>query len=137
MPLNVTRIRTLISDVPKNAKLAYCLYRDERVPVAPKVALAAAAGVIVSPLDIPRWVPVFGELDMLALGVLAVKVFVDACPEDLVAEHQAALKARQSTFDDDWRAGLSVGRQAVATGVRRVLRGRRLRVLAEREDRSA
>ena len=101
MPLNLARVRTLLLDVPRNAKLAYCLLRDDRVPPASKVALGSALAVIVSPLDLPAWIPVIGELDMLALGVLAVKVFVEACPESLVREHQAALKRGDSILNRD------------------------------------
>ncbi len=140
MPMNFTRVRTLIGDVPRHAKLAYCLLRDDRVPAAPKAALLAALGVIIGPLDVPAWVPVLGELDMLALGVLAVKVFVDACPEELVEEHRAALKAGTSTFDDDWRAVRAVARLAFERAASRVARGRfrRVRLLQDhREDRSA
>jgi uncharacterized membrane protein YkvA (DUF1232 family) len=93
----------LLVEVPKHGKLAYCLLRDERVPRAPKAVLLAALGLIVSPIDIPAWIPVMGELDMLALGVLAVKTFIDACPEDIRREHQAALAARDSIFDHDLR----------------------------------
>ena len=111
MPLNLARVRTLLLDVPRNAKLAYCLLRDDRVPPAPKVALAGALTVIVSPLDLPAWVPVIGELDMLALGVLAVKVFVEACPEPLVREHQAALKRGDSILNRDVHVLFAVTRE--------------------------
>ena len=140
MPMNFTRVRTVLTDVPRHAKLAYCLLRDDRVPAAPKAALLAALGVIVSPLDVPAWVPVLGELDILALGVLAVKVFVDACPEELVEEHRVALKASTSIFDDDWRAARAVLRLAVERAVSRAAGGRfrRVRLLQDhREDRSA
>ena len=66
-----SRARSLIFEVPRYAKLAYCLLRDERVPKAPKAALMASLGLIVSPVDLPAWIPVVGEFDMLALGVLA------------------------------------------------------------------
>ena len=120
MPLNLARVRTLLLDVPRNAKLAYCLLRDDRVPPAPKAVLAGALALVVSPLDLPGWVPVIGELDMLALSVLAVKVFVEACPEPLVREHQAALKRGDSIlhrdlqvlvgFAREWARGVVVGR---------------------------
>jgi len=99
MPLTFARVRTLVMDVPRNAKLAYCLFRDDRVPAAPKVALLGALGIIVSPLDLPAWIPVIGELDMLALGVLAVKVFVEACPDALVAEHATRVGIGLATVD--------------------------------------
>src|SRR4030088_2433394 len=103
MPSVFSRAKELLLDVPRHGKLAYCLLRDERVPAAPKAVLLAALGVIVSPLDIPAWIPVLGEFDMLALGILAVETFIEACPEDLRQEHQAAIKAKESIFDRDWR----------------------------------
>jgi uncharacterized membrane protein YkvA (DUF1232 family) len=103
MPSVFSRAKELLVDVPRHGKLAYCLLRDERVPAAPKAVLLGALGVIVSPLDIPAWIPVLGEFDMLALGILAVETFIEACPEDLRQEHQAAIKAKESIFDRDWR----------------------------------
>ena len=99
--MNLRRIRALFFDVPKQAKLAYCLLRDGRVPVAPKAALLAAGGLIASPIDLPAWIPLVGELDLLALGLLATRVFIDACPEDLVQEHRAAIARGESRFDTD------------------------------------
>ena len=99
--------------MPRHGKLAYCLMRDERVPAAPKAALLAALGVIVSPLDFPAWIPVLGELDMLALGILAVETFIAACPEDIRREHQDALNAKQSIWDRDVRDTLGAARHGV------------------------
>lgn len=103
MGLPLGKLRTILLEVPNQGKLAYSLLRDPRVPLAPKIALLGALGVIVSPIDLPAWIPLVGELDILALGLLAVKVFVDACPEDLTREHREALKRGQSLFDDDVR----------------------------------
>jgi uncharacterized membrane protein YkvA (DUF1232 family) len=97
--------------VPRHGKLAYCLLRDERVPAAPKVVLLGALLLIVSPIDLPAWVPLMGELDMLALAVLAVSTFVEACPEDVRREHEEALKAGESTFDRDFRETVSAARE--------------------------
>jgi len=115
MPFDVSRVRAILMEVPRHGKVAYCLLRDPRVPVLPKLALLGALAVVASPLDLPGWIPVLGDFDMLALGILAVKVFVDACPEAIVEEHRRALKAGESRFDEDVR-GL-VG--AVRVGTRR------------------
>lgn len=101
MPGVLSRAKEVLIDVPKHGKLAYCLLRDDRVPVAPKAVLIGALGVIVSPIDFPAWIPVLGELDMLALGILAVETFVAACPADVRKEHEEAIKNRQSVFDRD------------------------------------
>jgi uncharacterized membrane protein YkvA (DUF1232 family) len=114
MNLSLSHVRTIIAEVPMHAKLAYCLIRDERVPVAPKAAVLGALGLIVSPIDFPAWIPVIGELDMLALGILAVKTFVDACPEEAVAEHRAAIGSRTSAWDRDRAAGAELAREGLA-----------------------
>lgn len=137
MPIDMSRLRTILLEVPRQGKLAYCLLRDSRVPAAPKVALLAALGVIVSPLDLPAWIPVVGDFDMLALSVLAVKVFVDSCPDAIVEEHRQALSAGQSTFDDDLRGVMELGRAGVGR-LRRTVAGvvmsRRHRALEETTD---
>src|ERR1700694_739594 len=99
----LSRAKEVLIDVPRHGKLAYCLLRDDRVPAAPKAVLLGALGVIISPIDFPAWIPVLGELDMLALGILAVETFVAACPEDLREEHEEAIKAKQSIFDKEVR----------------------------------
>jgi len=130
MPSVFSRAKELLVDVPRHGKLAYCLLRDERVPAAPKAVLLGALGVIVSPLDIPAWIPVLGEFDMLALGILAVETFIEACPESLREEHQAAIKAKDSIFDRDWRDTTGAARYAIGRTVNRV----RSRVLRRDEE---
>jgi uncharacterized membrane protein YkvA (DUF1232 family) len=125
MPVNLARVRTVVLEVPRNAKLAYCLLRDDRVPVAPKVALTGAIALIVGPIDLPAWIPVIGELDMLALAVLAVKVFIEACPEPLVQEHRAAIKRKDSIVDRDLRQLRKMLRREAQMAARRLFRGRR------------
>jgi uncharacterized membrane protein YkvA (DUF1232 family) len=124
MPSILSRAKTVLLDVPGRGKLAYCLLRDERVPATPKAVLLAALGVIVSPIDLPAWIPVVGELDMVALGLLAVETFIEACPAELRREHEMLLKSKQSIWDRDVRDTLSIARH----GVRRVLKRIRSRV---------
>jgi len=100
--------------------LAYCLLRDDRVPAAPKGVLLGALGIIVSPLDFPAWIPVLGELDMLALGILAIETFIAACPEEIRREHEAALRAKQSVWDRDVRDTVSAARHGVGRLVYRI-----------------
>jgi uncharacterized membrane protein YkvA (DUF1232 family) len=116
----LSRAKEVLVDVPRHGKLAYCLLRDERVPAAPKGVLLAALALIVSPIDFPAWVPLLGELDMLALGVLAVKTFVDACPEEVRREHEEALKLGESTFDRDFRDTAAAAREGTGRLVNRI-----------------
>ncbi len=107
----LARAREVLFEVPRHGKLAYCLLRDPRVPAAPKAAVLAALALIISPIDFPAWVPVLGELDMLALGVLAVKTFIEACPEAVRREHELALEAGESVFDRDLRDTVAAARE--------------------------
>jgi uncharacterized membrane protein YkvA (DUF1232 family) len=107
----LSRAKEVLIEVPRHGKLAYCLLRDPRVPAAPKAAVLGALALIVSPIDFPAWVPVLGELDMLALAVLAVKTFVEACPEDVRREHAEALKANDRVFDRDLRDTMSAAKE--------------------------
>jgi uncharacterized membrane protein YkvA (DUF1232 family) len=120
MPSVFSRAKQVLIDVPRHGKLAYCLLRDDRVPAAPKAALLAALGLIVSPIDFPAWIPVLGELDMLALGILAVETFVAACPEDVRKELEAAIEANQSVFDRDVRDTVGAARYGAGRFVNRV-----------------
>jgi uncharacterized membrane protein YkvA (DUF1232 family) len=114
MNLSLNHVRTIVGEIPMQAKLAYCLVRDERVPMAPKAAMLGALGLIVSPIDFPAWIPVIGELDMLALGILAVKTFVEACPEEVVADNRAAIRNRTSAWDRDRGAAVGAAREGLA-----------------------
>ena len=109
----LSRAKTVLVDVPKNGKLAYCLLRDERIPAAPKAALLVALGVIISPLRFPRWVPVLGDFDLLALAILAVATFIEACPEEIRLEHQAALQEKRSVWDRDVRDTVGAARHGL------------------------
>ena len=120
MPSVLSRAKQLLVDVPKHGKLAYCLLRDERVPAAPKAMLLGALGVIVSPIDLPAWIPVVGELDMVALGILAVETFVEACPENIRREHLAALETKSSIWDRDMRDTVSVARHGIGRLIERI-----------------
>lgn len=102
-------LKRLLLDLPRNLKLAYCLWLDPRVPVRNKAALGAAIGLIVTPyINLPAWIPVVGEMDILALGLLASRLFVGAAPDHVVAEHEAAIRRRESRFDRDVEAGRRV-----------------------------
>ena len=118
----LSRAKELLVDVPRHGKLAYCLLRDDRIPAAPKAVLLGALVLIVSPIDLPAWIPLMGELDMLALGVLAVSTFIEACPEEVRREHEAALKAGESTFDHDFRDTVAAARQGSGRLFNRVQR---------------
>lgn len=106
MLLSLRLLRRIARELPKYGKLTYCLYRDPRVPQRNKLALAAAIALILNPIvDVPLRLPVFGEMDAVALTVLAVRMFVERAPKDVVAEHQERIAVGTSIFDQDVREG--------------------------------
>ncbi|HKV89445.1 MAG TPA: YkvA family protein [Candidatus Dormibacteraeota bacterium] len=90
------------------------------MPAAPKAVLLGALGLIISPIDFPGWIPVLGELDMLALGVLAVETFIEACPEEVRREHEEALKEKQSVWDRDFRDTVAALRDGIGRLIHRI-----------------
>ena len=106
MLLSPRLLRRIARELPRYGKLTYCLYRDSRVPQRNKIALAAAMALILNPVvDVPLRLPIFGEMDAVALTVLAIRVFVDKAPKDVVAEHQEQISLGTSVFDQDLRSG--------------------------------
>jgi len=106
MLLSLRLLRRIARELPRYGKLTYCLYRDSRVPQRNKIALAAAMALILNPVvDVPLRLPIFGEMDAVALTVLAIRVFVDKAPKDVVAEHQEQISLGTSVFDQDLRSG--------------------------------
>lgn len=98
--------KALLIDLPRQLRLAYCLFRDDRVPIYVKGAFAAALGVIALPMvDLPASIPFVGELDTVALTLLAVRLFIAACPRYVVAEQERLITERHSRFDEDVRRG--------------------------------
>lgn len=126
MLLSLRLLRRIARELPRYGKLTYCLYRDSRVPQRNKIALAAAMALILNPVvDIPLRLPIFGEMDAVALTVLAVRVFVEKAPKDVVAEHEAQIALGTSVFDQDLRTGREGLRARLND-----LRGRGQRVVA-------
>jgi uncharacterized membrane protein YkvA (DUF1232 family) len=92
----------IASRVPDYARLIGALVLDERMPNDRKVMLGAAAGYIVIGRDlIPDSVPLIGGLDDLVVVVLAVDMFLDGVPPELLQEKLADLGIERAAFDRD------------------------------------
>lgn len=121
MPPLLTRLLPLLVDLPLQGKLAYCLFRDQRVPLRSKAALVGVLALVLGPIDLPAWVPL-GQMEAIPLAVLAVRVFNDTAPRQVAAEQRAALQERRSRFDNDWRTvanAVRSGVDAALTALRR------------------
>jgi uncharacterized membrane protein YkvA (DUF1232 family) len=92
----------LASRAPIYARLMFALVADERMPPARKALLAGAAGYLLLGRDIvPDQIPVLGGLDDLVIVVLAVDLFMDGVPDELLAEKLRDLGIDRPSFDDD------------------------------------
>jgi uncharacterized membrane protein YkvA (DUF1232 family) len=90
------------SRVPDYARLIGALVLDERMPNDRKVLLGAAAGYVVIGRDlIPESIPLIGGLDDLVVVVLAVDLFLDGVPPELLQEKLDDLGIERAAFDRD------------------------------------
>jgi uncharacterized membrane protein YkvA (DUF1232 family) len=81
----------LAARAPVYAGLVVDLVADPRVPVARKVALAGAAGYLLLGRDlVPDDLPLLGGLDDLIVLLIAVNVFLDGVPADVLEERLGA-----------------------------------------------
>jgi len=79
----------MVGGVIKQARLAWRLLRDARVPGWAKMIPVAGALYLLSPIDIlpEALLPLLGEVDDVVILLLAVKLFIDLSPPGVVREH--------------------------------------------------
>jgi uncharacterized membrane protein YkvA (DUF1232 family) len=140
------------SRIPTYARLVTALVLDDRMPAGRKALLAGAAGYLVIGRDIiPDSVPILGGIDDLVVVVLAVDLFLDGAPDDLLEEKLDELGIDRASFDRD----VAQIRRLTPGPVRRTIRrvpdlfagvgdvlkqlglGPRMRAWITKEDRSA
>ena len=111
-------LKRLVRDLPRQLKLTYSLLFDERVPLASKAAVLGAMALIITPfVNLPEWIPVVGEMDVLALTLVATRLFIGSVPGEVVEVHEQLIKERRSRFDIDVARG-----ERVAVALSRRLR---------------
>jgi uncharacterized membrane protein YkvA (DUF1232 family) len=92
----------LASRAPQYARLMVSLVLDDRTPASRKAMLAGAAGYLLVGRDIiPDEIPILGGLDDLVVVILAVDLFLDGVPEELLHEKLAELGIDRSAFEQD------------------------------------
>src|SRR6266545_1170114 len=92
----------IASRIPTYARLVTALVLDERMPASRKAVLAGAAGYLAVGRDlIPDYVPVIGGIDDLVVVVLAVDLFLEGVPDDLLEEKLDDLGIDRVAFDRD------------------------------------
>jgi uncharacterized membrane protein YkvA (DUF1232 family) len=100
--LGIMAFLPLASRAPIYARLIFALVLDERTPASRKALLAGAAGYLIIGRDlIPDDIPILGGLDDLVVVVLAVDLFLDGVPSELLAEKLTELGIDKVAFDQD------------------------------------
>ena len=106
------------SRVPAYARLIWALVADPRVPSSRKAILVGAAGYVFFGRDIiPDEIPMFGGIDDLAVVVLAVEVFLDGVPDEVLEEKIEALEIDREAF----RRDMDQVRRLTPAPVRRII----------------
>ncbi|MGD0862408.1 MAG: YkvA family protein [Candidatus Limnocylindrales bacterium] len=107
------------SRVPMYARLIWALVMDPRIPSSRKVVLVGAAGYVLVGRDlIPDDIPVLGGLDDLAVVVLAVEVFFEGIPDEILEEKLAELAIDREAF----RRDVDQVRRLTPAPIRRIIR---------------
>ena len=94
-----------LTKVVRTLRLVWRLLIDPRVSFLPKLIIPAAAIYVISPIDlIPDVILGLGQLDDIGVVILAITMFIEFCPRDIVEEHRRAIEASAglgSTPDED------------------------------------
>jgi uncharacterized membrane protein YkvA (DUF1232 family) len=97
---NANALLVWLQDVARQARLAWRLFWDQRVPLWTKLIPPAALAYLLFPIDlIPDVALGLGQLDDVAVLLIGVKLFIELAPPDVVREHLRALGARI----EEWR----------------------------------
>ena len=123
--LSVGRLASLLTFLPVASRapiytqLILALLVDSRMPAGRKALLAGALGYLLVGKDlVPDEVPLLGGLDDLVVVVLAVDVFLEGVPTDLLDEKLIDLGIERAAFDHD----VAQIRRLTPGPVRRIIR---------------
>lgn len=100
--LGVVAILPVAGRAPLYARLIWALARDDRMPGGGKAAMAVAMGYVLLGRDLlPDDLPLLGGLDDLVVVALAVDLFLDSVPAELLAEKLDELEIPREAYDRD------------------------------------
>jgi uncharacterized membrane protein YkvA (DUF1232 family) len=94
-PDNTGALVNWLQDVVRQARLAWRLFWDERVPLWTKFLPPLALAYVVFPLDIlPDVALGLGQLDDAAVFLIGLKLFIELSPPEVVRDHLLELGAQ-------------------------------------------
>jgi uncharacterized membrane protein YkvA (DUF1232 family) len=128
----------LLRRLPAYGRLAWRLGRDPLLSRARRAAVVGAAGYLASPIDlVPGIIPLLGQLDDIAVVLMALRFALDGLDPTRRRAHLAAAGLTDADLATDFRAlgstgawvgraGARIGGRVVKSGARASLRGARL-----------
>jgi uncharacterized membrane protein YkvA (DUF1232 family) len=100
--LSLLAFLPVASRAPVYAQLILALLADGRMPASRKAMLAGGLGYILVGRDlVPDDIPLLGGIDDLVIVVLAVDVFLEGVPAELLDEKLDALGIERAAFYED------------------------------------
>jgi len=98
----VTRFLGVVTRIPRYMKLGWALMQDQTVTGRGKAALAGGLAYAISPIDaVPGFIPVLGQLDDLAVLLLAVRAALKSAPAEVAERHLQDAGLAWETVDRD------------------------------------
>jgi uncharacterized membrane protein YkvA (DUF1232 family) len=86
----MARFLGVIARVPRYLRLGWLLMNDQTVSTVGKAALTGGLAYAISPIDpVPGFIPVLGQLDDLAVLLLAVRTALRSAPTEVADRHLA------------------------------------------------
>lgn len=125
----VGEVSAIIQRLPKYAKLSWLLLRDPVLSARHRAVLTAALGYSISPIDaVPGIIPVIGQMDDLAVVLLALLWILRSLPaeraESYLSQCGLAMETVEADLDVVKRNGLKLLKRAkleIAVGAAFVL----------------
>ncbi len=91
-----------LSGLLQQLRLVWLLMQDSRVPLWAKLIVPLSLLYLISPLDfIPDVALGLGQLDDLGIILLAISLFIKACPPNLVTYYKNQLEFGGGQPDDE------------------------------------
>ncbi|MCC6179303.1 MAG: DUF1232 domain-containing protein [Chloroflexi bacterium] len=98
----IARFVAVAIRMPRYARLGWLLVNDPHVSGYGKVVLGGALGYVLSPIDaVPGLIPVLGQMDDMAVLILAVRTALRAAAPDVAAAHLQTAGLTWETIDGD------------------------------------
>jgi uncharacterized membrane protein YkvA (DUF1232 family) len=109
----------IASRLPMYSRLIWALAKDSRIPASRKAILVGAVGYVLVGRDlVPDEIPILGGIDDLAVVVLAVELFFEGVPDEVLAE-----KIKELDIDGDvFRRDMDQVRRVTPAPVRKIIR---------------